>query len=110
MSDAIIVRLAKLHEKMAPHVQVKFATEISSSEEVDGQEQHTGSAYLVSGALDVSFTPYQPRTFALHLGSPAPRVHRAASQAVVLPYGLAASSEDTKSNGGLDSRRRCITG
>jgi alpha-mannosidase len=76
-----------------------------SAREVNGQELPIGSASVVDGALATSFTPYQPRTFALQLGAAPAKIDSIASQPVELKYDLAvASDDDTKSTGGFDSK------
>lgn len=104
-SDEVIVRLVELDGKAVPHVKVKFAGPIAAAREINGQEQPVGSATILNGALETSFTPYQPRTFALRLGTPPARIASVASQPVALHYDLAAASEDdTKSAGGFDRK------
>jgi alpha-mannosidase len=105
LSDEVIVRLVELDGKAADKVKVKFAGPLEAAREVNGQELPLGSASVVDGALETSFKPYQPRTFALKLG--APTVHEAGitSQPVTLKYDLAvASNDDTKSIGGFDKQ------
>jgi alpha-mannosidase len=104
LSDEVIVRLVELDGKAADKVKVTFAGPLEAAREVNGQELPLGSASIVEGALETSFKPYQPRTFALKLG--APTVHEAGitSQPVTLKYDLAvASNDDTKSVGGFDN-------
>jgi alpha-mannosidase len=81
-----------------------------SDEIVNAQEQPTGTADVVDGKLKVSFTPYQPRTFALRLGSPTAKIGMVKSQPVALHYDLAvASNDNTKtSGGGIDGTGRAI--
>jgi alpha-mannosidase len=103
ISDEIIVRLVELDGKPADDVRVKFAGPVEAAREVNGQELPLGSATISDGALQASFKPYQPRTFALKFG--AATVHDAGvkSQPVTLNYDLAvASNDDTKSIGGFD--------
>jgi alpha-mannosidase len=104
-SGDIILRLVELHGKEAPGVHVNFAVPIQSATETDGQERPERAASAKGGALDVSFTPYQPRTFALHLGDPPARVRAVTSEPVTLSYDRAvASQDDTHSNGGFDAK------
>ncbi len=105
LSDEVIVRLVELDGKAADNVKVKFAGPLEAAREVNGQELPLGSASVVDGALETSFKPYQPRTFALKLG--AATVHEAGitSQPVTLKYDLAvASNDDTRSVGGFDNQ------
>ncbi len=105
MSDEIVLRLVEMVGNTAPKVQVKFAGPIVAAREVDGQEQPVGSAAIANGVLQTSFTPYQPRTFALRLGAPPAQIDSVASQPVALQYDLAAASEnDTKSTGGFNEK------
>ena len=109
LSDEVIVRLVELDGRTADRVKVKFAGPLEAAREVNGQELPVGSASVVDGALETSFKPYQPRTFALKLG--APTVHEAGihSQPVPLKYDLAvASNDDTKSVGGFDNQGNAI--
>ncbi|HEY6490410.1 MAG TPA: glycoside hydrolase family 38 C-terminal domain-containing protein [Terracidiphilus sp.] len=104
-SDETIVRLVELHGRAADNVQVKFAGTITEAREVNGQEQPVGSATLTNGALETSFKGYQPRTFALRLGSAPAQLNPVESQPVTLSYDLAAASnDDTKSVNGFDKQ------
>ena len=105
VSDETIVRMVELDGEAATHVEVKFAGPISSAREVNGQELPVGPATLNDGALETSFSAYQPRTFALKLGDPPAHANSVRSQPVKLNYDLAAASnDDTKSVGGFDSK------
>jgi len=109
LSDEVIVRMVEMDGKPASKVHVKFAGPVASAREVNGQELPVGSATVVDGALETSFTPYQPRTFALTLGVPPAQTAAVASQPVALKYDLAAASEDdTKSVGGFDSKGNAL--
>ena len=100
-SDEIIIRMVELDGKGQPDVRVSFAAPVTAARELNAQEQPVGSASIREGSLATSFTPYQPRTFALRLASSATRVAAVESQPVTLPYDLAvASNDDTKTAGG----------
>ena len=108
-SDAIILRMVELHGQSLPSVRVTFAGRIASAEETNGQEEQKSSAPITDGALNVSFMPYQPRTFALHLGTPPTHLAAVSSAPVTLPYNLAASSaNDTHSSGGFDAQGNAL--
>jgi alpha-mannosidase len=103
LSDEFIVRLVELDGKAAANVKVKFAGRLEAAREVNGQELPVGSANIVDGALQTSFKPYQPRTFALTLGNAPGREASITSQPVALRYDLAAASnDDTQTVGGFD--------
>ena len=105
MSDEVILRMVEMDGKAAPDVRVKFAGPITAAREVNGQELPVGTASVDAGELVTSFTAYQPRTFALKLGTPPARVPAIQSRPVTLHYGLAAASnDDTKTVGGFDSK------
>jgi alpha-mannosidase len=105
LSDEIIVRLVEMDGKPTSKVRVKFTGPIGAAREVNGQEQPIGPASVVDGALETSFTAYQPRTFALTLGAPRAKVAAVRSRAVTLSYDLAASSnDDTTSLGGFSDK------
>ena len=105
MSDEFILRMVELDGHDAPSVKVRFAGPIVSAREVNGQELPVGPATITGGELETSFTPYQPRSFALRLDAPPVEITPVASQPVALHYDLAAASnDDTKSVGGFDSK------
>ena len=105
MSDEVILRMVEMDGEAAPNVRVKFAGPIVAAREVNGQELPVGPATVVNGALEASFKPYQPRTFAMRLGAAPAHVAAIASQPVTLHYDLAAASnDDTKTAGGFDSK------
>src|SRR5581483_2062860 len=81
------------------------ASPIRSAREVNGQEQPVGPAEVKNGSLVASFTAYQPRTFAIHLDTPAAHVAAVHSQPVNLHYDLAgASSDGSPVPGGFDGQ------
>jgi alpha-mannosidase len=100
-TDEIIIRMVELDGKPAQNVRVSFAVPIVAAREVNAQEQPIGSASIGSGALNTSFTAYQPRTFALRLGPPSAKLASVRSQPIALHYDLSvASNDDTKTDGG----------
>jgi alpha-mannosidase len=100
-SDEIVLRMVELDGREQSNVSVSFAHQISGAREINGQEQPIGPAEFSNGVLRTSFTPYQPRTFALTMrpqSSSFPSVH---SQPVELDYSVAvASNDDNKTQGG----------
>jgi len=109
LSDEVILRMVELQGKAAAQVHVKFAGSVQSAREVNGQELPLGSANVVDGALETSFTAYQPRTFALRLGASPQRDGGVVSQSVPLKYDLAvASNDDTQSTGGFDKQGNAL--
>ncbi|MFL6302652.1 MAG: alpha-mannosidase, partial [Candidatus Sulfotelmatobacter sp.] len=108
-SDEVILRMVELDGKPVPDVRVSFAGPIAAAREVNAQEQPVGTADVSGGALTTSFTPYQPRTFALRLGAAATKLSAVKSQPVPLHYDLAvASNDDTKTSGGFDGTGKAL--
>jgi alpha-mannosidase len=109
-SDEVILRMVDLDGKAAQDVRVSFAGPIVAAREVNAQEQVVGEAEVRGGDLITSFTPYQPRTFALRLGAPATKLAPVRSNPVKLKYDLAvATNDDTEtSGGGFDGTGKAI--
>lgn len=110
-SDEVILRMVELDGKSAPDVRVSFHGPITAAREVNGQEQPLGSLEVErEGDLKLSFSPYQVRTVALRLASPAKKIASVTSNPVPLSYDLAvASNDDTKTAGpGFDGHGNTI--
>jgi alpha-mannosidase len=100
-SDEIVLRAVEMDGKPASSVHFVFASPVAAARELNGQEQPIGPAETSHGQLVTSFSPYQPRTFALKLGATEVRAAAIRSQPVKLPYTLAvATDDDTKTPGG----------
>lgn len=93
-SDEWIARVVELQGRSADRVQLRFARPIAAAREVNAQEQEIGPAEIRDGALEASFTPYQPRTFALRLSAAPARAKGVVSTPVPLAYELAVASND----------------
>jgi len=107
--DEIIVRLVELDGKPQPNVRVSFGAPITAAREMNGQEQPIGRAAVTGGALVTSFTAYQPRTFAVKIGTAPTRVARVHSVPVMLRYDLATASNDgTKTETGFDGQGNAL--
>jgi alpha-mannosidase len=101
--DEIILRMVELDGQPAQDVRVSFAGPIVAAREVNAQElqEQQEPANLSGGALVTSFTPYQPRTYALRLSPPPAKLTAIRSQPVALKYDLAAATnDDTRTPGG----------
>lgn len=105
MTNETIIRLVELNGVPARNVKIKFAGPIVAAREVNGQELPVGPATLTDGVLETNFGAYQPRTFALRLGTPPALINAVQSQPVKLNYDLAtASNDDSHSVGGFDKQ------
>lgn len=104
-SDETVIRLVELEGKPQRDVKISFASGISAAREVNGQEQPVGPATVTDGMLVTSFSDYQPRTFALHLGTAAVSAAPPHSEPVTIHYDLAtASSDGSHTEGGFDGK------
>jgi alpha-mannosidase len=108
-SDEVIVRLVETNGIPADNVRVSFAAPLTAAREVNGQEQPVGPATIAAGSLAVSFTAYQPRTFAVKLAAAPARVAPVESRPVALVYDLATATADgVKSSPGFDAQGRAL--
>ncbi|MEA2238840.1 MAG: alpha-mannosidase [Thermoanaerobaculia bacterium] len=108
-SDEVIVRLVEVDGKHANDVHLTFAARVVAAREVNGQEMAMGKARVIDGSVVASFTPYQLRTFAVRLASPAMKARAPHSQPVTLPLDRNVTSHDgAKSAPGFDHAGRAI--
>jgi alpha-mannosidase len=107
--DAFVIRLVELHGKDHRKVAISFASPITSAEETNGQEDVMGAAKLSHGAIETSFTPYQPRTFELHLARAPGTMVSIRSTPITLRYDSAvAGNNDRKVIGGFDTHHNAL--
>ena len=92
LSDEVVVRLVEMDGKAASDVRLTFPAPVIAAREVNGQEQPIGPATVAGGSLVTSFSPYQPRTFALKLGAARTKVQATQSQPVALDYDMSVAS------------------
>ncbi len=115
-SDEIVVRLQELTGHAVAGVRLEFASPIVSARELNGAEESLparsdGSATLAAGVLEISFAPYQPRTFAVWLGNPPEQLTSATALPMALPYNLdGVSLDDDRSDGDFDGTGRTLPG
>jgi alpha-mannosidase len=112
-SDELILRLVEMNGQAQPNVHVSLAGAITAAREVNGQELPLGNtmtgAALTNGALAISFTANQPRTFALRINASPTHVAPVTSQPVTLSYNMAAATQDdTKSTAGFDGKGNAL--
>jgi alpha-mannosidase len=105
-SDEIVLRMVELGGAPAEDVRVAFAAPVTSAREINAQEQPIGPAEFANGALVTSFTAYQPRSFALRLGSASAQLAPPHSEEVPLQYDIAVATDDDDktSGGGFDGK------
>jgi alpha-mannosidase len=108
-SDEMIVRLVETDGRPAKGVRIAFASPLSGAREVDGTEEPVGAVPLVRGELVADFGSYQPRTFALKLGTPPATLAPPRSQPVALPYDRSVTTPDGRpSFGSFDADGRAL--
>ena len=111
-TEETVIRLVELDGKPARNVQISFAMPATNLREINAQEQHldnppdSRASLNQQGAIVASFNGYQPRTFAVTLGTPSAKLHPIVSQPVKLTYDLAtATNNDTPTpQGGFDGQ------
>jgi alpha-mannosidase len=108
-SDETVVRMVELDGKPLNDVRLHFAAPITAAREINGQEQPVGDAKVTDGALVTSFGAYQPRTFALKLGTAPAKADSVQSTPVSLKYDVAAASNDGEAaKGGFDGNGNAL--
>jgi alpha-mannosidase len=102
--DDLIVRLVELSGEPQHDVRIAFAAPVIAAREVNAQEQPLGAATVEHGAIVTSFTPYEPRTFAVKIAPPRAKAPTLESRPVALHYDLAAASNaGSQSQSGFDA-------
>jgi len=96
LTDEVIVRLVEMDGKSATNVRLTFAGSIVAAREVNGQEQPVGTASVDNGALITSFSPYQPRTFAVRFAAANTRAPVTQSLPVALNYEMSVASRTNR--------------
>jgi len=108
-TDEFIVRLVELDGTKQDDVRLTFGGPVVAAREVNGAEEPVGPAKVSSGVLVTSFTPFQPRTFAVKLAPAPTQVAAPVSRPVVLPYNQAVASPDgSVSAGNFDGSGRSL--
>ena len=96
LTSEVIVRLVEMDGKPTTNVRLNFAGAVVAAREVNGQEQPLGPASVDNGALITSFSPYQPRTFAVKLAPANTKVPATQSQPVALDYEMSVASRTNR--------------
>ncbi|HEY6251974.1 MAG TPA: glycoside hydrolase family 38 C-terminal domain-containing protein [Candidatus Angelobacter sp.] len=96
--DEFIVRLVEMDGKPQENVHLAFGgVPLTSAREVNAQEMPIGAAKVDNnGHLVTSFTPYQPRTFAVKVPRRAAPQTAPQSQPVKLDYDVAVATHEGK--------------
>jgi alpha-mannosidase len=82
--------------KPAQNVRLNFAGPIVAAREINGQEQPVGPATIDGGALVTSFSPYQPRTFAVKLASANAKAPPTQAYPLLLNYEMSVASRPNR--------------
>jgi alpha-mannosidase len=108
-TNEVIVRIVELNGQPASNVRLKFVGPVISAREVNGQELTLGPASVINGQLVTSLGRYQPRTFAVRLGSPPFKLGRNKSLPLLFEPELATATKDgEKTSEGFDGKGAAI--
>lgn len=108
--DDLVVRLRELTGN-SQEVTIQCATQIAAAKELNGVEQFQRDLTVGDGAVDISFTPYQPRTLALTLDNTLASVNPPTCQPLTLPYNLdGISLDDNRTDGDFDGLGNTLAG
>ena len=99
-SDAIVLRLVEMSGQPQPDVRLTFAGPVETAREINGQEQPRGAAPVKNGDLLASFSPYQPRSYAVKLAPPQTKAAAPVSQAVLLSFDTSVATPEGKPSDG----------
>ena len=111
LSDELVLRLVELDGKPKTDVRVNFAAPVTAVREINAQElpiEGAAGGAVAGGALTTSLKGFEPKTFAIKLGSAPAAAPAIASQPVTLSYDTAiATGDDTSTpSGGFDGKGR----
>lgn len=110
-SPEYVVRLVELDGKAQENVHIGFAAPVTEAREINGAEEAVGAAHVSEGEVVTSFTPFEPRTFAVKLGPAPARAEAVVSQPVTIPYNRSVASRDGHpGDGGFDGEGRALSG
>ncbi len=111
-SDDFVVRLRETAGKIVEGALVNFSLPVTTATEVNGQEESIGSPLPLRGPMLSSFTPYQPRAYALKLSpSKLKTPEKPQYQPLKLEYNLdGISTDDNKTDGDLDGHGNTLAG
>ena len=95
-SNEVVVRIVEIDGKPASDVHISFAAPVVSAREINGQEQPLGVATIREGELVTSLGAYQPRSFAVKLGTASKKVATPQFAAIKLPYDASVATRENK--------------
>jgi alpha-mannosidase len=109
-SDEIVVRLQELFGRQA-ETRLKLSGPIAAAREINAAEEPVGPVEVISGALDVTLGPYQPRTFALRLARASSGRTERVTATIEMPFNLDGISLDSgRADGNFDGRGQTVAG
>ncbi|MCX6641153.1 MAG: PA14 domain-containing protein [bacterium] len=102
-SDEIVIRLQELKGESIDGVSIRFNRPILSAREINAGEEPVGAAELKNGMLVTSFSPYQPKSFAVRLQEAGVKVVPLQAQPLTLSYNIdGVSSDSDRKDGSFD--------
>jgi len=110
-ADEYVVRLVELDGKPQQDVRIGFASPVTEAREINGAEEPVGAVHVSGGEIITSFTPFEPRTFAVKLGALKSGALSVVSQPVTIPYNRSVASRDGHpADGAFNSAGEALTG
>ncbi len=111
-TDEIVVRMRELDGQSLDSMRLNFAFPILSARELNGVEETIGDAAFSGSTLLASFSPNQPRTFAVRFQKPNhDKTAPPAYASLVLPYNLDGISNDAdRTDGDFDGEGNTLSG
>ena len=109
--DEYVVRLVELDGKAQQDVHIAFAAPVTEAREINGAEEPVGTAHVSGGEIVTSFTPFEPRTFAIKLAPAHAKAETVTSEPVALTYNRSVASRDGRpGDGAFNSDGEALTG
>ncbi len=94
-TDEIVIRLQEIYGKEVQGVKIKFPMRIKTAREINGAEEPVANLSLKDTILNLSFNPYQIRSFAIKLANPSQPVNSASSIDLGIDYNIDVVSPDS---------------
>ncbi len=110
-SDEVVLRVQELYGRPAK-ARIRFNLPLHAAREINAAEEPVSSLSPSRGELAIDLKPYQPRTFALRLGTLGDQLRVAQPSATLtLPFNLDGASTDAdRADGDFDGKGQTLAG
>jgi alpha-mannosidase len=110
-SNELVIRVRETAGRQTENVSIKLAMPVISAREVNGMEDSVGAATITKGVLVTSFTPYQPKAFAVTVANKPAVADKLKYEPLKLDYNLdGISMDDDRKDGDLDGHGNTLAG